>query len=73
MEGNFRYHLDGSPDGATWTLLVDQTRTESIAALRRDAIPGGRPWQFVRITFTGLPPGQPAAVAEVRLTGQHWP
>jgi beta-galactosidase len=73
MEGNYRYHLDGSSDGLTWTLLVDQTRTESTAAVRRDAIPGGRPWQFVRITFTGLPPGQPAAVAEVRLTGQHWP
>jgi hypothetical protein len=60
-------------DGLTWTLLVDQTRTESTAAVRRDAISGDRPWQFVRITFTGLPPGQPAAVAEVRLAGQHWP
>ena len=71
--GNYRYRIEGSPDGNAWTLLADQTQSESVAQTRADAIPSDHHWQQVRITFTALPPGQPAAIAEVKITGKHWP
>ena len=73
MAGNFRYRIYGSPDGNTWTLLVDQTKTESTERVRTDAIPADRHCQFVRLTFTALPPGQPASIADVKIEGKHWP
>ncbi len=72
-EGNYRYRIEGSPDGITWTLLVDQTATGSAAKVRTDAIPGSPHCQFVRVTFTAVPAGQPAAIADVKIEGQHWP
>jgi hypothetical protein len=71
--GNYRYRIEGSPDGITWTVLVDQSQTESAEQVRTDAIPGNRHCQFVRVSFTALPKGQPAAIAEVRIEGKHWP
>jgi hypothetical protein len=71
--GNYRYRIEGSSDGNAWTLLVDQSNTQSTAKTRTDAILGNRHCQFVRITFTALPPGQPATIADVKIEGQHWP
>jgi hypothetical protein len=61
--GNYRYRIEGSPDGRDWSLLVDQTQTESVAITR----------EFVRITVTALPEGRPAAIATVKIEGSHWP
>jgi hypothetical protein len=71
--GNYRYRIDGSSDGSLWTLLIDQTKTPSVEPTRTDVIPAGRHCQFVRITFTALPAGQPAAIANIFIQGKHWP
>jgi beta-galactosidase len=71
--GNYRYRIEGSPDGNAWTLLVDQSNTQSADKVRSDVIPAGTHCQFVRITFTGLPEGKRAAIADVKIEGKHWP
>jgi hypothetical protein len=71
--GNYRYRVEGSADGATWSLLVDRSQTERTEPVRRDEVPNDPHCQFVRIAFTAVPPGQPAALAEVEIEGQHWP
>jgi hypothetical protein len=71
--GNYRYRIEGSSDGNAWALLVDQSQTESTAQVRTDAIPADRHCQFVRLTFTALPEGKPAAIADVKIEGKHWP
>jgi hypothetical protein len=71
--GNYRYRLEGSLDGKTWTLLVDRSQTKLTDKVRTDPIPANQHWQMVRLTFTGLPAGQPAAIADVKMEGKHWP
>jgi glycosyl hydrolase family 2/F5/8 type C domain-containing protein len=71
--GNYRYKIEGSADGNAWALLVDQTGTQSTDKVRTDPIPGDHHVQVVRLTFTGLPPGQRAALADVTIEGKHWP
>ena len=71
--GNYRYRIDGSLDGNTWLLLVDQSKTESTEKVRTDLLPSDCHCQFVRLTFTALPNHQPAAIADVRIEGKHWP
>ena len=71
--GNYRYRIEGSADGNAWTMLVDQSNTLSTEKVRTDVIPADRHCQFVRITFTGLPKGQRAAIADVKIEGIHWP
>ncbi len=71
--GNFRYKIEGSADGAAWTLLVDQTRAVGTDQTRIDAFPPDSHFQFVRLTFTGLPADRSPAIGEVKIKGQHWP
>lgn len=71
--GNYRYRIDGSSDGKTWTLLVDRSQTDSAEQVRTDRIPADQHCQLVRLTFTALPAGQPASIAGVKIEGQHWP
>lgn len=71
--GNYRYRIEGSPDGNVWTLLVDQTKSESTAKSRTDVIPGNQHARIVRIVLTALPNGQSAAIADVKIEGQLWP
>jgi hypothetical protein len=73
VAGNWQYKIEGSPDGNTWTQLVDQSKTASTEKVRTEAIAGGQHPQFVRITFTGLPAGQKAALADVKIEGKHFP
>jgi hypothetical protein len=40
---------------------------------RTDANPAGQHWQILRITFTGLPNGPTAAIADVKIDGKHRP
>jgi hypothetical protein len=68
--GNYRYRLEGSINGNSWTLLADNSQTDRAEPVRTDKIPSGQRVQIVRLTFTGLPVGTAAALAEVKITGQ---
>ena len=70
---NYQYKIEASPDGKTWTLLADQTQTTSTAIVREDSCAKNDHCQFIRLTFTNLPPGQPAALFEVSVRGQPSP
>jgi len=70
---NYQYKIEASPDGKTWTLLADQTQTTSTAIVREDLCAKNEHCQFIRLTFTNLPPGQPAALFEVSVRGQPSP
>jgi hypothetical protein len=54
-------------------LLVDQTQTASTDKVRSDSCAKNDHCQFVRVIFTGLPAGQPAAVAEIKIFGNYSP
>ena len=69
-EGNWRYRIEISEDGSSdWKLVTDQTQTASTEKVRNDNAPSGTTGRFLRVTFTGLPAGQPAALAEVEASG----
>lgn len=70
-EGDWRYKIEISDDGETdWKLLIDQTQTASSSADHTDTVPGtSNSGRFVRVTVTGFPPGQSAAVAELEVSG----
>jgi len=71
--GNYRYRIEGSPDGNTWTLLADESATTNTERVRTDTFPAGEHFQFLRVTFTGVPEGQSPAIDEVQIKGQHYP
>jgi len=68
--GNYRYRVEGSINGNSWTLLADNSQTDRTEPVRTDKIPSGQRVQIVRLTFAGLPVGTAAALAEVKITGQ---
>jgi len=72
-EGPYQYKIEASPDGKTWTLLADQTHGTSTAKVRQDPCAKNDHCQFVRITFTALPPGQPATLPEVSIQAKPSP
>jgi hypothetical protein len=69
-EGNWRYRIEISDDGSSdWKLLADQTQTASTKKVRNDTTQPGARGRFLRVKFTGLPSGRPAALAEVEASG----
>lgn len=71
--GNYRYRIDASQDGKTWLVLVDHSKTESTEKVRTDLPPSDSHCQFLRITLIALPNHQPAAIADIKIEGKHWP
>jgi hypothetical protein len=69
-EGNYRYRIEFSKDQAHWTSGVDQTRTLTVDKSRTDAVVPAVTGRFVRVTFTGLPAGKPAALTEMEIVGR---
>ena len=69
-EGNYRYRIEFSNDQVQWTLGVDQTRNLTTDKSRTDAVAQAVAGRFVRVTFTGLPAGKPAALAEMEVAGR---
>ncbi len=63
---NYRYTIDVSPDGTTWTTVVDDSQTTSTAQTRTSTGALGSNVEFLRVSFVG----QPAALAEVVVSGQ---
>jgi hypothetical protein len=66
-EANYRYKIEASPDGNTWTMLSDQTDTTSTARVRTDPCAKNGHNRYLRLTITGLPSSEPAVVDEVRI------
>ena len=68
--GNWRYRIELSEDGnSDWKLIVDQSQTASTEPVRNDPLSTAARGRFLRVTFTGLPSGQSAALAEVEALG----
>ena len=64
-EGNYRYKIETSSNGATWNLAADQTQTASTDKVRTHALADNPNAHLVRVTFLGAP----AALAEVEVWG----
>ncbi len=69
-EANYRYRIELSSDQVHWIPGVDQTRNRAAYKSRTDAVRPAVTGRFVRVTFTGLPAGKPAALAEMEIVGR---
>jgi len=69
-EGNYRYRIDVSDDQTHWKTGVDQSHSRLTQRARSDTASARIAGRFVRVTFTGLPPGKPAALAELEIVGR---
>jgi len=70
--GNWRYKIEISEDGESgWRQLVNQSQTTEDGAERTDSVPSGATarGRFVRVTISGVPPGQPVGLAEFEVSG----
>jgi hypothetical protein len=67
--GNYRYTIAVSSDGVSWATVVDESHGTNTARTRRVTGSFGSFIQYLRVNFTGLPPGQPAGLTEVVLGG----
>jgi hypothetical protein len=65
LEGNYRYKIEASSDGLHWTPVADRTQTTSMDKIRTDIFAGATSGHLLRVIFTG----QPAAVAELEVSG----
>ena len=65
---NYRYKVEGSEDGKDWTMLSDQTKTDSRDQDRTHEFLA-RGVRYVRVTATSLQPGAWASIFEVQVHG----
>jgi hypothetical protein len=66
---NYRFNIETSDDAACWALVVDRRETVNTAAVRNDIFPPGAVARYVRVTFTHVPDGARANLAEIELLG----
>jgi alpha-L-fucosidase len=57
---NYRYRIEGSTDGTTWTTLADRTATTSTSQVQVAVFTAVA--RYVRVTVTGLPSGVRASI-----------
>jgi beta-galactosidase len=67
--GSFRYTIELSDDGSSWTMAVDRRQTERTDALRHDIYAPGSVGRYVRVTLTGIPDGHRPHLSEVEVHG----
>jgi beta-galactosidase len=72
-KGNYQYKIEASPDGNTWTLLTDQTKTTNTDKIRADTCAKNEHNRYLRLTLTGLPLAQAALVEEIKIEGKTSP
>ena len=65
-EGNYRYKIETSNDGAHWTLADDQTQTTSAEKIRSEVMAKNSGAHLLRVVFLG----KPAALAEIEIFGR---
>ena len=69
-EGNWRYRVEISDNGNDgWKLVSDQSRNASTDKVRTDAAQNDVRGRFLRVTFTDLPDGKSAGIAELEVLG----
>ena len=68
--GNWHYRIGISEDGTNWKLITDQTQSSCTNKVRTDTAQNSVRGRFLRVTFTNLPVGMPAAIAEIEILGQ---
>ena len=66
---NYRYKIETSDDRRQWRPAADETHTTATTRTRPSECVPGSGGRFVRITFTGLPPGALAQISEVKIIG----
>ena len=71
VDGNWCYKIEISDDGDTgWKLLTDQTTTTATSKVRSEPIQiGTSRGRFLRVTITGTPPENVAALTEIEVIG----
>jgi beta-galactosidase len=63
------YTIAVSSGGKSWTTVVGQSHTAGTAETQRATGDFGSDIQYVRVSFVGMPSGQPAGLAEVVFGG----
>jgi hypothetical protein len=67
----YRYKVEGSADGKTWSMLSDQTQTNSRSQVHRLKFSEAAGIRYIRITVTGLDEGVWVSICEVKVFGQY--
>ena len=68
--GNWRYQIEISDDGENnWKIVTDQTQTAGSGKIQTEPAVNGARGRFLRVTFVGTSDANPAALAEVEVTG----
>lgn len=67
--GNFRYVVDVSLDGSDWKLACDRSASVNESAERVNVYDPGTVARYIRLSFTHVPPGGRAGVAEFEVFG----
>jgi hypothetical protein len=71
-EGDWRYKIEISDDGENgWKIISNQTQSAGSAKTQIQMAVNGAHGRFLRVTFVGTPDGNPAALAEVEVTGNN--
>ena len=72
-KGNFKYKIEASPDGITWTLLTDQSQSTITSKVRTDYCAKNEHNRYVRLTLTAFATGKPPLINEIKVQGTASP
>ena len=69
-EGNYRYKIELNTEGDKWVNITNQRSNSSSNKVREHQSESNQKGRFLRITFTELPEGQKASLAELEIYGE---
>lgn len=69
-EANYGYKMEAMIGDNTWQVVADVSETTSTDKVRFEKIAANTTARFLRITFTKLPTGKAAAMAEIEVFGE---
>jgi hypothetical protein len=67
--GNYRFVVEVSRNATDWSLAIDRNQTVRTDPIRNDVFDPGTIARYVRLTFTAIPPGAVANLAELEIHG----
>ena len=70
-EGNYSYKIELNTEGNKWVNITDQRSNSSSNKAREHLSESNQKGRFLRITFTGLPEGKKASLAELEIYGSE--